>query len=161
LIETFIIERGISIMAVAHNILIIINTGPDKKWNHYTAYTVAWVARKYYKVKKVTIMYGPYGAEVTKKGTLATFTMTPDMKELTASQFEGLKAEKLPDHLEQLGRFERDKMGISIVSCGQYHVLEGFAQGVEDRSNMEDFIDPIDLYEACKLMLEADQILYY
>jgi len=148
-------------MAVAHNILIIINTGPDKKWNHYTAYTVAWVARKYYKVKKVTIMYGPYGAEVTKKGTLATFTMTPDMKELTASQFEGLKAEKLPDHLEQLGRFERDKMGISIVSCGQYHVLEGFAQGVEDRSNMEDFIDPIDLYEACKLMLEADQILYY
>jgi predicted peroxiredoxin len=161
LIETFIRERGISIMAVAHNILIIINTGPDKKWNHYTAYTVAWVARKYYKVKKVTIMYGPYGAEMTKKGTLATFTMTPDMKELTASQFEGLKAEKLPDHLEQLGRFERDKMGISIVSCGQYHVLEGFAQGVEDRSNMEDFIDPIDLYEACKLMLEADQILYY
>ena len=148
-------------MAVVDNILIVINTGPDKRWNHYTAYTSAWVARRYYKAKKVTIMYGPYGAGMAKKGTLAKFIMTPDMKELTASQFEGLKAEKLPDNLEQLARFERDKMGISIVSCGQYHVLEGFAQGIEDRSSIEDFIDSIDLYETCKLMLEADQILYY
>ncbi|MBW2334352.1 MAG: hypothetical protein JRF06_04535 [Deltaproteobacteria bacterium] len=106
-------------------------------------------------------MYGPHGVEMAKKGTLAKFVMTPDMKELTASQFEGLKAEKLPDHLEQLARFERDKMGISIVSCGTCHVLDGFAKGIEDRSNIEDFIDPIDLFETCKLMLEADQILYY
>jgi predicted peroxiredoxin len=148
-------------MAIVDNILIMINTGPDKKWNHYTAYTTAWVARRHYKVKKVTIMYGPHGVEMAKKGTLAKFVMTPDMKELTASQFEGLKAEKLPDHLEQLARFERDKMGISIVSCGTCHVLDGFAKGIEDRSNIEDFIDPIDLFETCKLMLEADQILYY
>jgi len=148
-------------MAVVDNILIFINTGPDKKWNHYTAYTSAWVARKFYKVKKVTIMYGPHGVGMTKKGTLAKFVMTPDMKELTASQFEGLKAEKLPDNMEQLARFERDKMGISIVSCGTCHVLDGFAKGIEDRSNIEDFIDPVDLFETCKLMLEADQILYY
>ncbi|MBW1674973.1 MAG: hypothetical protein JRJ45_15340 [Deltaproteobacteria bacterium] len=45
-------------MAIVDNILIMINTGPDKKWNHYTAYTTAWVARRHYKVKKVTIMDG-------------------------------------------------------------------------------------------------------
>lgn len=148
-------------MAVANNILIIVNTGPDKRWNHYAAYTFAWVARRYYKVKKVTIMYGPHAVEMTRKGSLAKFVMTPDMKELTASQFEGLRAERLPDHLEQLARFEREKMEISIVSSSTFHVLEGFAEGIEDRSNIEDFIDPIDLYETCKLMLEADQILYY
>ena len=148
-------------MAVADNILIVINTGPDKRYNHFEAYTAAWVARKFYKVRKVTIMYGPHGVGMTKKGTLAEFTMTPDVKELIASQFEGLKAEKMPDHLEQLARFEKEKMDISIVSCGTYHVLEGFAKGIEDKSNIEDFIDPINLYESCKLMLEADQILYY
>jgi len=148
-------------MAGAENVLIFINTGPEKKWNHYTAYTIAWVARRYYKVKKVTIMYGPHGVGMTKKGTLAKFVMTPDVKELTASQFGDLKAAKLPDNMEQLARFERDKMDISIVSCGTFHVLDGFAKGIEDRSNIEDFIDPINLYEACRLMLEADQILYY
>lgn len=148
-------------MAVVDNILIVINTGSDKRWNHYTAYTSAWVARRYYKAKKVTIMYGPHGVEMAKKGALAKFIMTPDMKELTASQFEGLKAEKLPDNLEQLARFERDKMEISIVSCGTCHVLDGFAKEIEDKSNIEDFIDPINLFETCKLMLEADQILYY
>ncbi len=148
-------------MAVADNILIVINTGPDKRYNHFEAYTAAWVARKFYKVRKVTIMYGPHGVGMTKKGTLAEFTMTPDVKELIASQFEGLKPEKMPDHLEQLARFEKEKMEISIVSCGTYHVVEGFAKGIEDKSNIEDFIDPINLYESCKLMLEADQILYY
>jgi hypothetical protein len=148
-------------MAVANDILIVINSGPEKRYNHYEAFTVAWVARRYYKAKKVTIMYGPQGVEMTKKGRLATFTMTPEMKELTASQFEGLKAEKLPDHLEQLARFEKEKMEISIVSCGTYHVLCGFAEEIRDTSNIEDFIDPITLYDACKLMLEADQILYF
>ncbi len=148
-------------MAVANDILIVINSGPEKRYNHYEAYTVAWVARRYYKVKKVTIMYGPEAVAMTKKGTLARFTMSPEVKELTASQFEGLKAEKLPDHLEQLARFEKDKMEISIVSCGTFHVLAGFAKEIDDRSNIEDFIDPINLYDACRLMLEADQILYY
>ena len=148
-------------MAVVDNILIFINTGSDKRYNHFAAYTIAWVARKFYKAKKVTIMYGPHGVSMTKKGTLAGFTMAADVKELIASQFEGLKAEKLPDNMEQLARFEKDKMGISIVSCGTFHVLDGFAKGIEDKSKIEDFIDPINLYEVCKLMLEADQILYY
>jgi hypothetical protein len=148
-------------MAVANDILIVINSGPEKRFNHYEAFTLAWVARKYYKAKKVTIMYGPQAVAMTKKGTLAGFTLTKEVRELTASQFEGLKAEKLPVHLEQLARFERDKMEISIVSCGTYHVLEGFAESIDDKSNIEDFIEPINLYEACKLMLEADQILYY
>ena len=148
-------------MTVENNVLIIINTGPEKQYDHFAAYTLAWVSRRYYKVKKVTIMYGPSGIELTKKGVLSTFTMSDDVKKLTASQFEGLKAEKLPDNLEQLARFEKDKMGISIVSCGTFHVLEGFADEIQDKSNIEDFIEPIDLHESCRLMLEADKILYY
>ena len=148
-------------MTVENNILIIINTGPEMQYNHFAAYTLAWVSRRYYKVKKVTIMYGPYGMEMAKKGALSNFTMSNEVKELTASQFEGLKAEKLPDNLGQLARFEKDKMGISIVSCGTFHVLDGFAKEIQDKSNIEDFIDPIDLHESCRLMLEADKILYY
>ena len=148
-------------MAVTNDILIVINSGPEKRFNHYEAFTLAWVAKKYYKAKKVTIMYGPQAVVMTKKGTLAGFTLTSEVRELIASQFEGLKAAKLPVHLEQLARFEREKMEISILSCGTYHVLEGFAEAIEDKSNIEDFIEPINLYESCKLMLEADQILYY
>jgi len=148
-------------MAVADNILIIINTRHHRYYNYYEAFTIAWVARRFYKVKKVTIMYGPYGVWMTKKGSLAGITITPEGKKLVASRFEGLKAEKMPDHLEELARFEKEKMGISIVSCGTYHVLEGFATEIEDTSNIEDFIDPIDVRESCKLLLEADKILYY
>jgi len=148
-------------MAVENNILIIINTGPEKQYNHFAAYTLAWVSRRYYKVKNVTIMYGPHGMELAKKGVLSTFTMSDDVKKLTASQFEGLKSEKLPDNLEQLARFEKDKMGISIVSCGTFHVLDGFAKEISDRTNIEDFVEPIDLHESCRLMLEADKIIYY
>jgi len=148
-------------MAVAENILIYINTGPDKRWNHFCSLYYCLGGAKVLYGKKVTIMYGPYGVSMTKKGTLAGFIMTDDVKELIASQFDGLKAEKLPDHLEQLARFEKDKMGISIVSCGTFHVLDGFAKGIEDRSRIEDFIDPINVQDSCKIMLEADQILYY
>jgi len=150
-------------MAVPNNILIIINTGSERPYNHYAAYTFAWMARKFYNIKKVTVMYGTYGIRMTEKGTLAGFPILPETKQVIASEFERtvLKAEKMPDNLEQLARFERDKMDISIVSLGTFHVLEGFAEEIRDTSNIEDFIDPITLYEACKLMLEADQILYF
>jgi len=108
----------------------------------------------------VTIMYGPHGMELAKKVSFQPLPCQMTLK-LTASQFEGLKAEKLPDNLEQLARFEKDKMGISIVSCGTFHVLDGFAKEIVDKTNIEDFIEPIDLHESCRLMLEADKILYY
>jgi hypothetical protein len=150
-------------MAVPNNILIIINTGPGRKYNHYAAYTFAWVARKFYNIKRVTIMYGTNGMKMTKKGSLAEIPIPPEAKEVIASEFDRkvLKAEKMPDNLEQLARFEKDKMEISIVSLGTFHVLDGFAKEIRDTSNIEDFIDPITLYEACKLMVEADQILYF
>ncbi len=150
-------------MAEANNILIIINTGPERKYNHYAAYTFAWIARKFYNVKKVTVMYGAYGIGMTRKGSLAKISIPQDVKEVIASEFDRtvLKKENMPDNLEQLARFERDKMEISIVSLGTFHVLDGFSRSIEDRSNIEDFIDPITLYEACNLELKADKILYF
>jgi hypothetical protein len=150
-------------MAVPNTILIIINTGRERPYNQYAAYTFAWVARKFYNIKKVTVMYGTYGIKMTEKGTLAGLSITPEVKQVIASEFDRkvLKAEKMPDNLEQLARFEKEKMEISIVSLGTFNVLEGIGKEVSDRSNIEDFIDPITLYEACRLMLEAEQILYF
>ena len=149
--------------AVPNTILIIINTGRGRPYNHFAAYTFAWLARKFHNIKKVTILYGTYGIKMTEKGALAGLTITPEQKQVIASEFdrEALKAEKMPDNLEQLARFEKDKMEISIVSLGTFNVLEGIGKEVGDRSNIEDFIDPITLNEACRLMLEADQILYF
>ena len=149
--------------AVPNTILIIINTGRGRPYNHFAAYTFAWLARKFHNIKKVTILYGTYGIKMTEKGALAGLTITPEQKQVIASEFdrEVLKAEKMPDNLEQLARFEKDKMEISIVSLGTFNVLEGIGKEVGDRSNIEDFIDPITLNEACRLMLEADQILYF
>jgi len=150
-------------MAVPNTILIIINTGSERPYNQYAAYTFAWLARKLHNIKKVTILYGTYGIKMTEKGALAGLTITSEVKQVIASEFdrEVLKAEKMPDNLEQLARFEKDKMEISIVSLGTFNVLEGIGKEVGDRSNMEDFIVPITLHEACRLMLEADQILYF
>ena len=148
-------------MATTNNLLIVLNSKPELKYNHYEAYTMAWVAKKYHMVATVTLMYGPYAAEMVKKGALAGFVMTDKIKELIASQFDDIKKGKYPDHLEQLARFIKNKLGISIVSCAPFHVLEGFADEIADTSQIEDFIEPVGLKKACKLMLEADQILYY
>jgi hypothetical protein len=150
-------------MAVPNTILIIINTGRGRPYNHQAAYTFAWMARKFHNITKVTVMYGTYGIKMTQKGSLAEIPISSEAKQVIASEFdrEVLKAEKMPDNLEQLARFEKDKMDISIVSLGTFQVLEGIGKDVRDKSNIEDFIDPITLHEACKLMLDADQILYF
>lgn len=148
-------------MATPENLLIIVNTGTEKPYNQYAAYVVAFMAKQIAKVKNVTIFYGPHGVGMTKKGTLAGFAIQDSVKELIADQIDGLSASDLPNNLELLARFEKDQLGVTIASCGTFHVIDGFASAVDDTSNIDDFIVPVKLPQAAEALMSADKILYY
>jgi predicted peroxiredoxin len=147
-------------MAEVNSLLIVVNSGTDKPYNHYAAYVVAFMGKQVAKIENVTIYYGPYGIGMTRKGELAKLAIQGSVKELVASQIEGLSASDLPDNLEQLARFEKDKLGINIVSCGTFHVIDGAGKTIDDTSNIEDFITPVKLPQAAEAILGADKIHY-
>jgi len=147
-------------MANTENFLIVVNSGTDKPYNHYAAYVVAFLAKNVAKIPKVTIYYGPYGVAMTKKGELAKLAITSDIKNLIAGQVEGLSASMLPDNLEQLARFEKGQLGVNIVSCGTFHVIDGAGKSIEDTAAIEDFIVPVKLPDAAGAILNADKIHY-
>jgi len=147
-------------MPEVKNFLIVVNSGADKPYNHYAAYVVAFMAKQAAKIDMVTLYYGPMAIGMTKKGKLAKLTIQNSVKELIASQIEGLSASDLPDNLEQLARFEKDKLGVNIVSCGTFHVIDGAGKTIDDKSNIEDFITPIKLPQAAEAILGADKIHY-
>lgn len=147
-------------MANTENFLIVVNSGTDKPYNHYAAYVVAFLAKQVAKIPNVTIYYGPYGVAMTKKGELAKLPIQAEVKELIAGQVEGLSASALPDNLEQMARFEKDRLGVHIVSCGTFHVIDGAGKTIEDTSEIEDFIVPVKLPDAAGALLGADKIHY-
>jgi predicted peroxiredoxin len=147
-------------MANTENFLIVVNSGTDKPYNHYAAYVVAFLAKNVAKIQNVTIYYGPYGVAMTKKGELAKLSITDDIKNLIAGQVEGLSASMLPDNLEQLARFEKGQLGVNIVSCGTFHVIDGAGKSIEDTAAIEDFIVPVKLPDAAGALLNADKIHY-
>jgi len=147
-------------MAEVKNFLIIVNSGADKPYNHYAAYVVAFMGKQVAKIENVTVYYGPYGIGMTRKGELAKLAIQSSVKELVASQIKGLSVSGLPDNLEQLARFEKEKLGIKIVSCGTFHVIDGAGKSLDDTSNIEDFITPVNLPQAAEAILGADKIHY-
>ncbi len=148
-------------MAQPKNLLIVVNTGKDKPYNQYAAYVVAFMAKKLAEVENVTVFYGPQGVEMAKKGNLLQFGIKDSVKKLIADQLEGVAAADLPGNLEQMARFEKEELGVTIASCGTFHVIDGFATEIEDKSNIEDFIVPLKLPQATEAIFEADKILYY
>jgi hypothetical protein len=147
-------------MAEINNFLIVVNSGADKPYNHYAAYVVAFMGKQVAKIENVTVYYGPYGIGMTKKGELAKLVIQSSVKELVASQIEGLSASDLPDNLEQLARFEKEKLGINIASCGTFHVIDQAGKTLDDTANIEDFITPVKLLQAAEAILSADKIHY-
>jgi len=141
------------------NLLIVVNTGSDKPYNQYAAYVNAFVAKQIAKIESVTIYYGPQGISMSKKGELAKLGIPSSVKELIASQLEGVSPSDLPDNLEQMARFEKDKLGVNIICCGTFNVIDGFAKTVDDKSNIEDFITPVKIPQWAEAMLGADKIL--
>jgi hypothetical protein len=147
-------------MAKVNSLLIVVNSGTDKPYNHYAAYVVAFLGKQVAKIENITVYYGPYGIGMTRKGELAKLAIQSSVKELVASQVEGLSVSDLPDNLEQLARFEKDKLGVSIVSCGTFHVIDGAGKTIDDNSGIEDFITPVELPQAAQAILEADKIYH-
>ena len=147
-------------MAEINSLLIVVNSGTDKPYNHYAAYVVAFMGKQVAKIENVTVYYGPYGIGMTRKGELAKLPIQNSVKDLVASQIEGLSASDLPDNLEQLARFEKEKLGINIVSCGTFHVIDGAGKTLDDTSNIVDFIVPVNLPQAAEAILSADKIHY-
>ena len=148
-------------MPETKNLLIIVNSGTDKPYNQYAAYVVAFMAKQIAKIERVTVYYGPQGINITKKGTLASFAISDEVKKLIAEQIEGLSPSDLPDNLEKLARFENDQLGVTIVSCGTFNVIDGLATSIDDTSKIEDFITPVKLPQAAEAILGADRILYF
>ncbi len=147
-------------MAEIENFLIVVNSGADKPYNHYATYVIAFMAKQLAKIQNVTIYYGSTGVGMVRKGELAKLGITEETKVLIASQIEGLHPSDLPDNLELLARFEMEKLGVNITSCGTFHVIDGFAKTIKDKSNIEDFVTPIYLPQAAETLLGADKIYY-
>ena len=147
-------------MGEVKNFLIVVGAGVDNPYNQYASYVLAFVAKQVAKIENVTIFYGPQGVGMAKKGELAKLSIQSSVKELVAGQIEGLSPTDLPDNLEQLARFERDKLGVTIASCGTFHVIDGFAKAIDDKSNVEDFITPLTITQAAEALLEADKVHY-
>ena len=146
-------------MSETKNLLLIVNT--TEPANQYASYVVAFMAKKLGNVPNVTIYYGPNAVSMVKKGELAKLAIPQEVKELIAGQLDGLSAADLPDNLEQMARFQKDQLGVTIASCATFHVIGGFAESVEDTSNIEDFIVPVKLPDAWGAVDGADKVLYY
>jgi predicted peroxiredoxin len=148
-------------MGDTKNLLIIVNNGMDKAYNQYASYVVAFMAKNMAKIENVTVYYGPHGVSVTKKGNLASLVCSDDVKNLLSSQLDGVSAGDLPDNMELMARFVKDKLGVNIVSCATFNVIDGISQDLEDVSGIEDFITPVKLPDAAQALLQADKVLYF
>jgi len=148
-------------MPQVKNILIVVNSGSDKAYDQYAASVVAFMAKRIAKIENVTVYYRPQGAGMTKKGILVGFAIQDSVKKLMADQIERLSPSDLPDNLGKLARFEKDELGVNITSCGTFHVIDGFATAVDDKSKIEDFVAPAKLPQAAEAILGADKILCF
>ena len=146
-------------MSETKNLLLLVNT--TEPANQYASYVVAFMAKKLGNVPNVTIYYGPSAVSMVKKGELAKLAIPQEVKELIAGQLDGLSAADLPDNLEQMARFQKDQLGVTIASCATFHVIGGFASSVDDTSNIEDFIVPANLPAAWAGLDGADKVLYF
>ena len=147
-------------MQKVKNLLLFVSSEIDKPYGHYASYFAAFIAKRLGKIENVTVFYGPQGVSMTKKVTLASLTLSDEIKKLVAEQL-GIQASEMPDNLEQLARYEKEKLNVNIASCATFHVMDGFATAIEDTTNIEDFIAPLGLLAAAKLLMEADRVFYY
>ena len=146
-------------MSETKNLLLVVST--TEPANQYASYVIAFMAKKLGNVPNVTIFYGPNAVSMAKKGELAKLELPQNVKELIAGQLDGLSAADLPDNLEQMARFQKDQLGVTIASCATFHVIGEFADSVDDTSQIEDFIVPVKLPDAWGAIDGADKVLYF
>lgn len=143
----------------AGNWLIMVNHGPDKPYNQYTALIVAFLAKQLGKVEQVTVFYGAEGVRVAKTGVLAGMPLSEAAKSLIAGQVEGLSPKDLPDNLEQFARFLKDSLGVNFCACATICVMDGVSKSLDDTTNMVDFVAPVQLPQVAGALMAADKIV--
>lgn len=143
----------------AGNWLLMVNHGPDKPYNQYTALVVAFLAKQLGKVDQVTIFYGSEGVRMAKKGVLASMPLDEAAKALIAGQVEGLSPGDLPDNLEQFARFLNESLGVNLFACATMCVMDEISQAPDDTANMVDFIAPAQLPQVAGALMAADKII--
>lgn len=138
--------------------IVYVNTH-DIAFNQYGALGAAFDLKANKKVENVVVFYGPGGIEMTKKGSLAKYKLTPEIKETIANQYDGLNVDDLPDNLELLARFLSNELGVSFYSCGTFNmVMEGVTK-IEEVTDVEDFITPLKIPDALGAYMGADVVI--
>ena len=138
--------------------IVYVNTH-DIPFNQYGALGAAFDLKANKKVENVIVFYGPGGIEMTKKGSLAKYELTPAIKETLANQYPNLTADMLPDNLELLARFLNSELGVSFYSCGTFNaVMEGVTH-IDEVKDVEDFITPLKISDALGAYMDADVVI--
>jgi len=138
--------------------IVYVNTH-DIAFNQYGALGAAFDLKANKKVENVIVFYGPGGIEMTKKGSLAKYELTPAIKETIANQYDGLNPEDLPDNLEMLARFLNSELGVDFYCCGTFNAVMEGVTNIEEVKDVEDFITPLKIPDALGAYMGADVVI--
>jgi len=140
-------------------VVVYVNT-QDVAFNQYAALGAAFDLKADKKVKTVIVFYGPGGIEMTKKGSLAKYELTPAIKEIIANQYPSVTADMLPGNLELLARYLNSELGVQFYSCGSFNMVMEGVTSIEEVKDVEDFITPLKIPDALGAGLGADKIIF-
>lgn len=153
------IDKDKEEMEEIKTVVVYVNT-QDVAFNQYAALGVAFDLKADKNIENVIVFYGPGGIEMTKKGSLAKYELTPAIKEVIAGQYDSLTADMLPDNLEQLARYLNSVLGVQFYSCGSFNAVMEGVTSIEGVKDVEDFITPLRILDAVGAGLGADKIIF-
>ena len=138
--------------------IVYVNTH-DIPFNQYAALGAAFDLKVNKKIENVVVFYSSGGIEMTKKGSLAKYELTPAIKETIANQYPSvLTADALPDNLELLARY-LDEIGVGFYSCGTFNAVMEGVTNIEEVRDVEDFITPLKIPDAVGAYMNADVVI--
>ncbi len=140
-------------------VVVYVNT-QDVAFNQYGALGAAFDLKADKKIENVIVFYGPGGIEMTKKGSLAKYELTPAIKEVIAGQYDSLTADMLPDNLELLARYLNSELGVQFYCCGTFNAVMEGVSNIDKVEDIEDFITPLKIPDALGAGLGADRIIF-
>lgn len=153
------IDKDKEEMEEIKTVVVYVNT-QDVAFNQYGALGAAFDLKADKKIENVIVFYGPGGIEMTKKGSLAKYKLTPAIKEVIAGQYDSLTADVLPDNLELLARFLHTELGVDFYCCGSFNAVMENVTDIDKVEDVEDFITPLKIPDAVGAGLNADRTIF-
>ena len=140
-------------------VVVFVNTNDD--YSQYGALGAAFDLKANKKIENVIVFYGPSGIDVTTKGSLAEYKLTPTIKQILVNQYpDVLTVEMLPDNLEQLARFLNRELGVNFYSCATFNMAMEEVTTIDELKDIEDFITPLKISDALDAGLNADKVIW-